>query len=387
MAFSNFRNLGIAVVTGTVALAGCGQSGDPASDDLFPSAIVKVSDSTLDDYVGIYRLPSGALFPITRTQDHLYGGTPATELHAQTTRRFTCNGFFGEIRFDRDSTGKVHRLDFRQAKQSQWCNRVDPGETSDPTKLIDAGGFRLRMLTVGRGSPAIVLEDGFGNGIEMQSSLQSALSDVSCVVAYDHAGTGGSDEGPEPRNARQVAHELHLALANANVHPPYIMVGGSIGAEYCRVFAYEYPDDTAGLVLLDPTPVWDELLQWAEVNASERVKNYRRVCHDSQLAMDRLMERQEVGRFAEWKQLAVSRQQAQDALPLPQIPVVQITGAGGRQYSSLVDDKVRFFDAWLQKHIPHARHVLAQNSAHAISITDQELVVEQVRRLVKKQED
>ena len=95
------------------------------------------------------------------------------------------------------------------------------------------------------------------------------------------------------------------------------------------------------------------------------------------------MHRQEVGRSAEWAQLSSTRRQAHDALPLPNIPVIQITGAAGRRFSPMVDDKVRFFDAWLQEHIPHARHVLAYKSAHAVSITDQELVVDQVRRLFK----
>jgi pimeloyl-ACP methyl ester carboxylesterase len=237
---------------------------------------------------------------------------------------------------------------------------------------------------VGQGSPVIILEDGFGNGIDMQSSLQSALSEISCVVTYDHAGTGGSDRGPEPRDARQVARELRVALSSADARPPYVLVGSSIGGDYCRVFAHEHPDDVAGLVLLDPTPDWEQLLAWGEANSPGRVENYRRLAQESGEAMEVLMQRQEVGRHAEWKQLAASRRQAREALPLPQVPVIQITGAGGRRFSSVVDDKVRFFDAWLQEHIPHAQHVLAPKSAHAVSITDQKLVVDQVRRLVEE---
>ena len=377
------REFGLAVIAAAIVLAGCGRLSDEASDELFPRAVVQVSAEVLDDYSGIYELPSGALFPVKSKHERLYGGTPPAELHAQTTRRFTSNGFFGEIIFDRDANGHVHRLDYRQAKQSHWCRRVDPRKTADPTRLIDAGGFRLRMLKVGHGSPAIILEDGFGNGVEVQSSLQAALAKISCVVAYDHAGTGGSDRGPEPRDARQVARELRAALANANVQPPYLLVGGSIGGDYCRVFAHEHPEDVAGLVLLDPTPDWDALLHWAEVHAPDRADNYRQLAQESEAAMQKLMRRQEAGRRAEWAHLASSRRQAHDALPLPQIPIIQISGAAGRRYSSVVDDKVRFFDAWLDEHIPHAQHVLAPHSAHAVSITDQKLVVDQVRRLLE----
>src|SRR5688572_5354608 len=116
------RHFGLTVMEATVALIGCCKSPEEASDELFARAVVQVSSEVLEDYVGVYELPSGALFPVTRKHDRLYGGAPPKELHAQTTRRFTSNGFFGEIRFDRDATGKVHRLDYRQAKRSHWCH-------------------------------------------------------------------------------------------------------------------------------------------------------------------------------------------------------------------------------------------------------------------------
>lgn len=378
----NSRPIVTSIVLASVLCVGCEKT-DVVSDELFPRAVVQVSPEVLDDYVGVYELPSGAMFPVIRKGELLYGGTPPTELHAQTTRRFTSNGFFGEVRFDRDADGKVRRLDFRQAKRSHWCDRVD-SNAIDPTHMVDAGGFRLRMLKIGQGSPTIILEDGFGNGIEMQSSLQAALSEVSCVVAYDHAGTGGSDPGPEQRDAQQVARELRIALTNAGVLPPYILVGGSIGGDYCRVFADEHPGEVAGLVLLDPTPEWDELLRWAEVHAADRSNNYQQLIDESEAAMHRLMHRQEAGRLAEWEQLPRTRRLAHDALSRLQIPVIQITGAAGRRYSQVVDDKVRFFTAWLEKHIPHAEHVLAANSNHAVSLTDQELVVGKVRRLTEE---
>lgn len=374
----------LTLILGTVSLAGCGKSPDQTPEALLQRAVFQVSPKVLHDYVGVYRLPSGALFPVMQEGDRLLAGTPPTELFAQTTRRFTSNNFFGEIRFDRDTHGDVQRLDYRLAKRSHWCERVDPLIAVDPTQLVDAGGFRLRMLKVGQGSPTIILEDGFGNGIEMQSSLQAALADVTCVVAYDHAGTGGSDLGPEPRDAQHTARELRAALSNAGVSPPFVLVGGSIGGDYCRVFAHEFPEDVAGLVLLDPTPDWDQLLRWAEVHAPSRAESYRRLAKQSGNEMNALMRRQEPGRSAEWAQLSATRGQARDALTLLHIPVIQITGAAGQQFSATVDDKVRFFDAWLREEIPHAEHVLAHRSAHAVSITDQKLVVEQVRRLLDR---
>ncbi len=98
--------------------------------------------------------------------------------------------------------------------------------------------------------------------------------------------------------------------------------------------------------------------------------------------MNELMHAQEPVRQAEWKQLAATREQARNALLPPTVPVIQITGAAGRELSPLVDDKVRFFEEWLGQHIPHAKHVLALHSAHAVPITDQELVIREVQKLV-----
>ncbi|HVR21991.1 MAG TPA: alpha/beta hydrolase [Candidatus Polarisedimenticolia bacterium] len=37
----------------------------------------------------------------------------------------------------------------------------------------------------------------------------------------------------------------------AGVLPPYVMVGGSVGGEYVRIYTAHYPTDVAGLVLVD----------------------------------------------------------------------------------------------------------------------------------------
>jgi pimeloyl-ACP methyl ester carboxylesterase len=50
---------------------------------------------------------------------------------------------------------------------------------------------------------------------------------------------------------RQVAFELHTALANLNVKPPYVLVGHSLGGLRVRTFASQYPKDIAGMVLVD----------------------------------------------------------------------------------------------------------------------------------------
>src|SRR5262249_13144655 len=168
--------------------------------------------------------------PVVRDRDRnrLLGGTPPHELLAQTTRQFRSNRLPGEFHFERSGPDGAVWLRRRLGNRDYHCERVDPSVARDPTIRVAAGDHRLRMLIAGSGGPTIVLEDGIGNGIDWQAELQAELAKLSTVVSYDHAGTGGSDPGPAPRDARRVAQELRVALQNAGLAPPLVLIGGAL---------------------------------------------------------------------------------------------------------------------------------------------------------------
>ncbi len=351
---------------------------------LIKQALVQVKPEIYDEYSGTYQLPSGVLFTVTHENGRLMAGVPPYELLPQTTREFASNRIFAEIIFDRAESGPAQRMNIRAAKQDMWAQRVDPAETLDPTQMIDAGGHHLRMLVTGDGGPTIVIDDGFGSSIRMTSKLQTDLSKFARVVTYDHAETGGSEAGPNPRNAVQVAQELRTALRNAKLDPPFLMVGGSIGADYISVFAHAYPDDVAGLVRLDPAPDFDAWNEWMKANAPSHAASFQEEIQLHLSLISQLMKHQTPGRQAEWALIGETQQQSYNSLPLPDIPVTQITGSAGYKEAGDLGAslKVRFFDDWLKKHIPHAKHVLAVNSGHAVYAADPELVVGEIRQLV-----
>jgi pimeloyl-ACP methyl ester carboxylesterase len=78
------------------------------------------------------------------------------------------------------------------------------------------------------------------------------VAEVTRACAYDRAGFGWSDAGPLPRTAGVIADELHTLLLRAAVRPPYVLVGHSFGGLVVRIFAARHPEQTAGLVLVDP---------------------------------------------------------------------------------------------------------------------------------------
>jgi pimeloyl-ACP methyl ester carboxylesterase len=122
---------------------------------------------------------------------------------------------------------------------------------------VTIDGRTMRMLVEGSGNATVVFENGAGAPLEMWGKVQPAVSRFAKTVSYDRAGVGLSD-GPAARDGRRVATELHRALEAAGIAPPYVLVGASVGGLHIRVFAGMYPDDVAGMVLVDPTPDGEE---------------------------------------------------------------------------------------------------------------------------------
>ncbi len=145
-------------------------------------------------------------------------------------------------------------------------------------RLIDVGGRRMNLYCVGRGSPAVILESGFGSAMWTWGYVQSQLGTISKTCTYDRAGYGFSDPGPLPRDAASIAADLHTLLTSAGISPPYILVGHSLGGYHVRYFADRYPDEVAGLVLIDPatTSTWPILDAIPAVAASDKADTNRR---------------------------------------------------------------------------------------------------------------
>ena len=122
-----------------------------------------------------------------------------------------------------------------------------------PGQLIDVGGHRLHLHCTGSGSPTVVLEPGLGGASSDLAWLVPAVAQDSRVCVYDRAGRGWSDAATGPQDAVQIAGDLHTLLERAHVPGPYVLAGHSFGGLYVQTFAARYPDQVAGVVLLDST--------------------------------------------------------------------------------------------------------------------------------------
>jgi pimeloyl-ACP methyl ester carboxylesterase len=120
-----------------------------------------------------------------------------------------------------------------------------------PGERYDIGGRSLHLTCTGTGTPTVVLEAGLGEMSSHWARIAPAVARSTRVCAYDRAGLGWSDASSRTPDGHSVASDLHALLRAAGVPAPYVLAGHSIGGTYAMAYAATYPDDVAGLVLLD----------------------------------------------------------------------------------------------------------------------------------------
>jgi pimeloyl-ACP methyl ester carboxylesterase len=106
----------------------------------------------------------------------------------------------------------------------------------------------------------VVVENG-GAAFSFDWALvQPEVARFTRICTYDRAGYAWSDPGPEFDTFDQASHDLHLLLANAGIHAPYVLVGHSLGGMLVRYYQAKYPVDVVGIVLVDSSH--EESLQY-----------------------------------------------------------------------------------------------------------------------------
>jgi len=236
------------------------------------------------------------------------------------------------------------------------------------TVWVTVDGHRLHLLVEGHDGPTIVLEAGYGSTHRSWGELPPQLTPHGRVVSYDRAGFGQSEVCSRPRTARVIAEELHEALVGAGMPAPYLLVGWSFGGSLVRVFASMYPEETVGLVLVDPVTV--DFYARAE---REQPELFRKL--DEEGANDSPAGEQ--GEAAAWD---TSLAQTREADALFRGPALLL--------SSPRTDLGALGPIWTDEHrrwserVPRTRYVLVEGVGHAIHRDRPAVVVTAVKELL-----
>ena len=110
-----------------------------------------------------------------------------------------------------------------------------------------------RFALLGQGEPTVIVLNGLASSIGEWMPVVRRVSAQTRVFVYERRGNGRSPVIASARGSRVIAEELLEMLDDLSIDGPYVLVGHSLGAVYAQTFARLYPDEVAGLLLVDPS--------------------------------------------------------------------------------------------------------------------------------------
>jgi pimeloyl-ACP methyl ester carboxylesterase len=238
-----------------------------------------------------------------------------------------------------------------------------PSMAGSHDRILTVDGQKLYIETLGETGPAVVFEAGLGTDSSTWKFVAGPVAAFARVVLYDRAGLGQSlpmiDKGSAV-TAEKIATRLRNLLAAANIRPPYILVGHSLGGLYVQFYARKYPREVSGVVLLDSSS--------AEAPGELKTRAYLEPGSAA---------------YLEEEGVAESNQQVTNAGPFPAVPLMVIAAT----------DHGPFFKEWeptlmhLQQQLailsPEGTLIVAQGSGHDVQIDRPGLVIDAIKRMVR----
>jgi len=231
----------------------------------------------------------------------------------------------------------------------------------------------VEHVVTGLGSPTVVFENGLGGRLEWWAQVLPVISKETQVFAYNRPGIGDSAEVSTPRDGETVIRELRTLLHAKGIAPPYVLVGHSLGGLYMQLYARRYPNEVAGLVLVDSTH--PEQLKGA--GSKENWPGWFNVLLEVSLAETALKEL--------------------DAIPATGAEMLALPAFSGKPVIVLSAQKPMEDDSEMAKHANGKRVDIARlhpgakqvwvDSGHAIPLENPQAVIEAVREVLSKAKD
>ncbi|HNP62740.1 MAG TPA: alpha/beta hydrolase [Woeseiaceae bacterium] len=221
----------------------------------------------------------------------------------------------------------------------------------------------------GSGTPTVVLESGLADGKESWVPIYDAVAQFAQVLAYDRAGYGASRSSNRSRDGATIVRELRATLQALELPPPYVLVGHSIGGTYMELFARTYPDEVAGVVLVDSRHA--DFTRQCEAAGARSCRPPALLAALLQGAPKRELEDGEL-----------TMHEVLRAEPFPDVPLSVLTRGKATK-----DDEL-FYSVWLetQKSLAaqttKSTHTVCELCGHYIHKDNPELVITAVREMV-----
>lgn len=249
---------------------------------------------------------------------------------------------------------------------------------------IDVGGYALRIVCTGEGAPTVIIESGFGEPALESSSwttVKYGIEKTTRICMYDRAGLGSSDVATgKDRTSKDIMKDLHTLLHKAYVPGPYILVGHSIGGFHVLVFAHEYPQEVAGIVLVDSS----HPDQWQDVSAVLPPES-----PDEPTSLKKLRNIPPAS-LPEKMDILESTKQVREVKSLGDLPLVVLshtpTISVNSNISPELSKKIEQVWAKLQNNLAslssNSTHIIATKAGHYIQVDQPQLVIDAILKVI-----
>jgi pimeloyl-ACP methyl ester carboxylesterase len=188
-----------------------------------------------------------------------------------------------------------------------------------------------------------------------------------------------------PSTPEDVVAELHALLEAADEPGPYVLSGHSFGGVFARVYADTYPEDVAGMVLID---VWPE--QLATLLGPEEFGRFGELTVAVPPGLEDYTDLELVEPGVVSNQLLASPPQLQ---PMPLFVIARGQPLGLETEPEFADFPGDVERAWRSGQdamallTPNARYEIAVESSHYVYIQQPRLVTEAIERVVEAVRD
>ena len=142
-------------------------------------------------------------------------------------------------------------------------------------RLVPMETGAVHACVSGEGPATVVLAAGAGQTSRTWNALVPDLASSARVVTFDRPGLGLSPPGRSPRTPTQIARELNTVVQALDVTGPLVLVGHSMGGLHVLRFAALYPEQVAGVVIIDTPPPGFEQRRLALLTPAEREERRR----------------------------------------------------------------------------------------------------------------
>ncbi|PET71266.1 alpha/beta hydrolase [Bacillus sp. AFS001701] len=240
--------------------------------------------------------------------------------------------------------------------------------TTEVGQKLDIGGMKLNYEYFGEKNenPTLVFDSGYAWTLNNWNPIRDEVSKFAKMFIYDRAGIGESETDERPRHSKQIVENLRTLLQEANVKPPYVLIGHSFGGLNVRLYASTYPEEVAGVILLDSCHE-DQNKKMAPLFSKEVYEDYMSgFPYESSLEV-----------FEE------SLEQIRAAKSFGNIPLIVVTG--GLQPHHTLES----MNAWMsfQKELAtlstNSKHIIVEDAGHAIHINNPQAVINVIKDMLE----